>query len=52
MDRKNVMIKNEFIDLGFEIWMRLLKTADQSYDPQSENIENQHPSERSIILKH
>jgi CRISPR/Cas system-associated protein endoribonuclease Cas2 len=39
IDRKNVMIKNEFIDLGFEIWMRLLKNEEQSYDHQNENIE-------------
>jgi len=37
------MIKNEFIDLGFEIWIRLLKTEGQNYDPQNENIEK--PSE-------
>jgi len=39
------MIKNEFVDLGFEIWMRLLKTECRSYEPQTENIERQHPSE-------
>jgi len=46
------MFKNEFIDLGFEIWMRLLKNEEPSYVPQSENVENQRPSERSIIPKH
>jgi hypothetical protein len=42
------MIKNEFTDIGFEIWMRLLKTEGQSYDSQSENIERQHPSENQV----
>jgi hypothetical protein len=46
------MIKNEFIDLGFEIWMRLLQKDDQSYEPQSENIKRKHPSEISIFPEH
>lgn len=41
------MIKNEFIDLGFDIWMRLLKTEDRTYDHQSENIER-HTSENQL----
>ncbi|CAG0973341.1 MAG: hypothetical protein OIN86_14925 [Candidatus Methanoperedens sp.] len=45
------MIKNEFIDLGFEIWMRLLQNAGESYDPHSEDIEMQHPSLTSIFPK-
>ncbi len=40
------MIKNEFTDLGFEIWMRLLKAEGQSYDPQSEKIKK--PSENQL----
>lgn len=47
-----VMIKNEFIDLGFEIWMRLLQNAEESYDPHSEDIEMQHLTETSIFPKH
>jgi CRISPR/Cas system-associated protein endoribonuclease Cas2 len=46
------MIKNEFIDLGFEIWMRLLQNAGESNDQHSEDIEIQHPSETSILPKH
>ncbi len=46
------MIKNEFIDLGYEIWMRLLQKADQSYGPPNEHIEGQQPSETSIFPKH
>jgi len=48
MDRKNVMIKNEFADLGFEIWMRLLKSEVRSYDSQSKNIEKKHPPENQL----
>jgi hypothetical protein len=47
-----VMIKNEFIDLGFEIWMRLLQNAEKSYGPHSEDIAMQHPSEPCIFPKH
>ena len=46
------MIKNEFIDLGFEIWMRLLQNAGESYGPHSEDIAMQHPSEPCIFPKH
>ena len=51
MDRC-VIIKNEFIDLGYEIWMRLLQKADQPYDQPGENIEIQNSSELSICPEH
>lgn len=53
MDRC-VIIKNEFIDLGYEIWMRLLQKADQPqpYDPPGEIIEIQNSSEICIFPEH
>jgi len=53
MDRC-VTIKNEFIDLGYEIWMRLLQKADQPqpYDHASKNIEIRNSSEISIFPEH
>lgn len=51
MDRC-VIIKNEFLDLGYEIWMRLLQKADKPHDQPGEETEIQESSETSILPEH